>query len=387
MATLIVAGLSARIMAEAASQDGWDVVALDAFGDTDTRRCAAAWHAIGQPDGMGVSPERTRRALAQFAADAEVIGWVAGSGFEGLSRWLADTPLPLIGTPPAALQRLRDPLCWFTALQDLALPCPDSRLQPPAQPRGWLCKSLHACGGSHVRPASEQDTPAPGRYWQRWHPGQAMSTLFLAHAAGTVCLGHNLQDSRPGQLGEAPCPWLYQGAIGPVSLPTSVDHALRHAIQALTHHFGLRGLCSLDFLLDGESIRLLEVNARPTATWPLYAEAGPLMSAHVAASLAQPLPALQTPLTPSGLTTLFTSRPLQITSAVHDALLQRPWVHDIPEPGTRLTAHMPLCTLSAQGSHPAEVRARLSARRDTLQRHLATLPSTGPFHVSPAPHS
>lgn len=202
-----------------------------------------------------------------------------------------------------------------------------------------------------------------------------------------MCLGHNLQDSRPGQLGEAPCPWLYQGAIGPVSLPMSVDHALRHAIQALTHHFGLRGLCSLDFLLDGESIRLLEINARPTATWPLYAEAGPLMSAHVAASLAQPLPALQKPLTPSGLTTLFTSRPLQITSAVHDALLQRPWVHDIPEPGTRLTAHMPLCTLSAQGSHPAEVRARLSARRDTLQRHLATLPSTGPFHVSPAPHA
>jgi predicted ATP-grasp superfamily ATP-dependent carboligase len=387
VATLIVAGLSARTMAEAASREGWNVIALDAFGDTDTRRCAAAWHAIGQPDGTGVSLERTRQALAHHAGDADVIGWVAGSGFEGLSRWLVDTPLPLIGTPPAALQRLRDPLCWFTALHDLTLPHPDSSPHPPTQPRGWLCKSLHACGGSHVRPATVQDTPAPGRYWQRWHPGQPMSTLFLAHAEGTVCLGHNVQDNRPGQLGEAPCPWLYQGAIGPVSLPTRVDHALRQATQALRHHFGLRGLCSLDFLLDGESICLLEVNARPTATWPLYAEAGPLMTAHVAASLGQPLPPLQTPRIPAGLTTLFTSRPLHISSAVHEVLVQRPWVHDIPEPGTRLPAHMPLCTLSAQGGHPTEVRARLSARRDTLQRHLATLPSTGPIHVSHAPHT
>ena len=38
--TLVVAGISARIMAESARQGGWRVVALDLFGDLDTRRAS-----------------------------------------------------------------------------------------------------------------------------------------------------------------------------------------------------------------------------------------------------------------------------------------------------------------------------------------------------------
>ena len=41
--TLVVAGTSARAMAESARQGGWRVLAMDLFGDLDTRRASARW--------------------------------------------------------------------------------------------------------------------------------------------------------------------------------------------------------------------------------------------------------------------------------------------------------------------------------------------------------
>jgi len=40
--TIAVAALSARMMAEASARDGFDVVALDLFGDADTREAWAS---------------------------------------------------------------------------------------------------------------------------------------------------------------------------------------------------------------------------------------------------------------------------------------------------------------------------------------------------------
>lgn len=47
MQTIAVAAISARAMAEAAASDGFKVVALDLFGDVDTRRAASRWMPIG----------------------------------------------------------------------------------------------------------------------------------------------------------------------------------------------------------------------------------------------------------------------------------------------------------------------------------------------------
>ncbi|MGE5117528.1 MAG: hypothetical protein ACM3N6_13665, partial [Betaproteobacteria bacterium] len=49
MPRLAVAAASARMLAEAAAREGFEVVALDCFGDQDTRRASRSWHDIATP--------------------------------------------------------------------------------------------------------------------------------------------------------------------------------------------------------------------------------------------------------------------------------------------------------------------------------------------------
>ena len=48
MATLVIVGLTARLMAESAARAGWKVLAMDAFGDLDTQRVSQAWTAASK---------------------------------------------------------------------------------------------------------------------------------------------------------------------------------------------------------------------------------------------------------------------------------------------------------------------------------------------------
>ena len=113
---LVVAAISARMMAEAAARDGFEVVALDLFGDADTRR-AADWRPIGGPSALRINTARTLAALRELAARGDVAGWVAGSGFEGLPHLLAHGArlLPLLGTAAADVRRLRDAATFFAS--------------------------------------------------------------------------------------------------------------------------------------------------------------------------------------------------------------------------------------------------------------------------------
>ena len=80
--SLAVAGLSARLMAEAAAADGFEVLALDLFGDADTCAAATRWFGIGEPAQMRIDGARLLSALEVLARRGDVLGWVSGSGFE-----------------------------------------------------------------------------------------------------------------------------------------------------------------------------------------------------------------------------------------------------------------------------------------------------------------
>src|SRR5438270_12333970 len=97
--TLVVAGLSARMLAESARRAGWRVIALDLFGDVETRASVDDWHQIGDPATLRLDPARTYAALQRAASLPGAMGWVAGSGFESCPQLLqAPFPrLPLLG--------------------------------------------------------------------------------------------------------------------------------------------------------------------------------------------------------------------------------------------------------------------------------------------------
>jgi predicted ATP-grasp superfamily ATP-dependent carboligase len=161
-------------------------------------------------------------------------------------------------------------------------------------------------------------------------------------------------------------PFVYHGAIGPVTdLPAHVPVALARAVDALADAFQLRGLGSLDVLVDGDTIRVLELNPRPTATLALYDADMPrgLVLQHVEACKARlpdaPLPIRSTRV--RGESTVFTAQRCRIQPA-HVSALTHLGCHDIPQPGTDVPAGAPLCTVAAHDTTVTHVDEQLATR-------------------------
>ncbi len=374
MTTLAVAGLSARLMAEAAVSDGFEVVALDLFGDVDTCAAASRWFGIGEPARLQIDGGRVLATLALLARQGGVVGWVAGGGFEGRCALLARGAevLPLIGTTPEAVARLRDPAKFFAFLDEHAIEHPPVRLSPAADGSAWLLKDFHGSGGWHIRRAvpGQPESLAPGQYLQRECAGQPMSATFVANGSAVRLLGVNQQIVCA--LGASP--YAFRGVIGPLPVAGGVLLRLQTILRTLAEGMALRGLASLDFLLDADRVRVLEVNPRPPASLALYPHWQP-MAAHVRACLHGDLPAPPAVCAVvRGHEIVFAPQPVRLGLPMASALAALPDTHDLPAAGQQFAAGDPLCSVSASGRSAAEVLGRLQARRDTLVRSLETTP-------------
>ena len=379
MARIAVAAQSARALAEAAQRDGHEVLALDLFGDRDTRAAASlGWVCIGEGASLRIDAERFLLALAD-AAEHGTDAWVFGSGFDGQPELLARGAgiLPLWGATPGAVAACRDPQRFFAALQGYGMAHPSVRYRRPEWPEGWLLKDGHACGGWHVRRAKvdDQDPPAPGQYWQCEMPGQPMSMTLLADGQRALVLGVNAQQVTAWR-GH---PHVFVGVAGPVSLPGRLGTALQGIADRLMNHFGLRGLCGVDFLRQGEDILVLELNPRPPASVALYGRAGGVFNAHIAACLHARLPSGEEAVALRGddqvhaLRYVLARRPLPLTASRLALLEAWPGVHDVPLDTMALADGDPVCTLSASGHEMKNLVQHLHGAGEQL---LNTLEST-----------
>ena len=371
--SLILAGVSVRLMAESARRAGYEVVALDAFGDRDTRQAAMAWHDISSGQGARLDGAPVLAMLGALRRQRpELLGWVAGTGFEALPEVLAQGTdlLPLLGTPPAAQAALRDHGRFFSALVGLGLPHPATQMQRPGAPAGWLYKDFGSSGGWQVRAAEAAPvSPPPLAHYQRYAPGEPMSCLFVANGLAVCVLGHQHQVVAP--LGGRPCVW--RGVIGPVAVPAAAQAVLDRALAALVPHFGLRGLASLDYLLDGDTVQLLECNPRPSASMALYdgGDGPPLMAAHVHACLQGHLPRPQASQGPvRGTHLVFAERAVTLDAGMLARLQESGWCHDLAAGPVRVGMHEPVCTVTAQAHDVAAVRGLLAARVLQVQAWL-----------------
>ena len=378
MAVLAVAAISARMLAEAAARDGYGVVALDLFGDADTRRVSQRWQSIGAAGSLQIDGARVLDALRELARESgdTVAGWIPGSGFEGRPDLLdaGAKLLPLIGTPADAMRRVRDPGEFFAALSAHGIAHPPVRFDAPADTEGWLMKDASGCGGWHIRHAAAAcgATAVPASAWlyfQREMPGVPMSATFIANGSEAMLLGINELIVRP--FGAHP--YVYGGCIGPVSVPADLAQRIGEAVRTLTVGFGLRGWCSLDFMRDGDKLGVLEVNPRPPASLALYARPG-LIDAQLRACLhgELPLPAAFTPSQVAGNEIVYARHQLTLDEIAAQHLAHRPDVHDVPIAGAQFEAGDPICSLSAVGDRTEQVRAALHAARLALLNTLET---------------
>ena len=398
MTVLAVAALSARVLAEAASEEGFDVVALDVFGDADTRRACSQWLSIAEPGGLQLDAAHLLSALEMLARRGDVAGWIAGSGFDGrpdlLERGAA--LLPLIGTSADAVRRVRDPEAFFGFLAAEGIPHPPVQMTAPADGAGWLVKDAHGCGGWHIRRVSLQShgdppevaAPVPAHhYFQREMRGEPMSATFIANGREARVLGFNQLLVRP--FGTRP--FVFCGVLGPVPLPAWVAEQVGDAVGSVAAAFSLRGLGSLDFMLDGTAFGVLEVNPRPPASLALYRQRsgqaasqwapGGVVSAHLRACVRGELPPapagagddVANPAV-AGTEIVFAPRTTHLDAAAAARLAGFAACHDLPAGATRFEAGDPVCSVTASGPDAARVCALLARGRDAVHQLLETHP-------------
>jgi len=374
---VIVAGLSARMMAESAVQAGLRAIALDVFGDADTRHACYHWEPLGCPGEWRIDAERLLAALQRLRDTRGLLGWIAGSGFEDRPELLeaAGEIVPLLGNGAATVRTVKDPSSFFRLLDALGVPHPATRLLAPHSHEGWLVKRIGGTGGWHIRPmaeatgASAGDTSAGQCYYQRHTAGQSMSALFVADGSGARIAGISRQHAAAPQA----YGFLFVGASGPAPLAPTLVARLRDMVEVIVRETGLVGLNSIDFLLDGEDLSVLEVNPRPSATMALHAEAFPrgLLHAHLQACQGMlPAPQPRRAGGVRGFRTVFSPRALHVGAALAADLLCAGWCHDIPPPGASVEAGDPLCTVSAQGLTVAAVETALQDRLAQIHHRL-----------------
>src|SRR5260370_2624629 len=168
-----------------------------------------------------------------------------------------------------------------------------------------------------------------------------MSALFVGARGKASVIGFAEQPS----LAAGSRPFLHTGWVGVADLPPQVMADITAAIGAIVANTELVGLNSIDFLLDGDTFEVLEINARPSSTMTLYEIASPeawprgLIAWHLDACLSVRLPPTPLPATglKAGQRVLFAPPGFVVSRPFTPPCFSPPAPHDHPHPRTPLT--------------------------------------------------
>src|SRR6266699_7308744 len=179
MTRVLIAGVSSRGFAESAARAGYDVRAVDGFGDLDLRARA---HVVRVARSGGRFSSRAAVAAAR-GLEADVVCYVGSLENHPRAVGALSAGRTLWGNRPAVLAAVRDPVRLARALRAEGLPTPAVRVTAPrvrTATRGrWLVKPRASGGGSGVTPWRGGPLPR-GSYLQQRVTGIAGSIVFAA---------------------------------------------------------------------------------------------------------------------------------------------------------------------------------------------------------------
>jgi predicted ATP-grasp superfamily ATP-dependent carboligase len=369
---VLVAGVSARALAESAARAGFDVVALDAFADRDQHPAVRAF-SVSRDFHLAFSA--TAAARAARALDCDAVAFA--SPFENHVRAVGALARGrrLWGNAPSTLRAVRDPVRLATTLRRHGLAAPAVRVGPAARGQ-WLVKPI-ASGGGHRVQRWRGGAPLPrGCCLQQFLDGIPGSVVFVAARRRAVPLGMSRQlvgDGRFGAAGFRYC--------GSVLAPIGDRQFLRGArmLQSacavavfVAREFDLVGLNAIDFIARDGVAHPIEVNPRWSASMELVERAFGVgaFAAHARACADGVLPRFD-------LSAAFRHLSRAVGKAIvfaredlvagdTSSWLSRDDVRDVPNRGDRIRAGHPICTVFAAGRDSTECEAGLVSAADWI---------------------
>jgi predicted ATP-grasp superfamily ATP-dependent carboligase len=359
---LVVAGVTTRALALSAARAGWNVTAVDAFGDLDLR---AGVRVIALPRGdRPFDPAAAALAARDVPADAAAYT----SSFENHPAAVAALTKDrrLLGNPPHVLERVRDPFLLMRVLRRAGIEVPETRATPPrdvAPRQRWLLKPRRS-GGGHGTSIWRPGLPV-GRqhYLQERVAGIVGSVTFLADGHRALVLGISRQligEREFGGRGFRYCGSLLgRGCFD--EEPALLDRASAMA-EVVTREFGLTGLNGIDFVARDGVPWPIEVNPRYSASMELLERAGDmsLFTLHADACGGRlPAAPAAAPRRVHGKAIVFARR--GITAGDTRGWLRDVTIADVPQPGERIPRGRPICTVFASAPSESGCRDALAA--------------------------
>jgi uncharacterized protein len=370
---ILLVSVSARMLAELATREGHEVIAVDRFGDLDLRRLCQSVSIRRDLGGRG--------GMAELVAAAEAIPArrvVYGAGLENRPDLVArlGAGRTLLGCDPETLRRVRDPAPLGASLRAAGLAYPATFAAAEAASRAdrarrWLRKPVRGGGGRGVREWRGGRLAGDVVVQERIR-GLPCSAAAVADGRAATLLGVTEQLVGRRGLGARGFQWC--GNVAPPRLPAAERRALRAAARAICAHlaraFGLRGVFGVDLVWDGERAWVVEVNPRPVASLEVLDAAHGVRSfaAHLDACAGQ-LPAeREAGATAAGKAIVYAAEDVRMPDT-------RDWpergIRDVPHPGEAIAARRPVCTLVATGPSPEDVLAELEDRAAALHLDLS----------------
>jgi predicted ATP-grasp superfamily ATP-dependent carboligase len=369
---VLIVGASTRALAQSAARAGFQVRAVDAYGDRDLVACAATI-ALGRDLGRPWSATAAVRVAARVRAAA--VAYV--SNLENHPRAVARlaSSRQLWGNPPTILRQTRDPFQVAAALGQRGIPVPEVRATPAQENdgRAWLLKPRNSGGGHGIRHWKAGDNVAHSMYLQQHIDGVPGSITFVADGRRAVPLGLSLQLVGEPAFGVAA--FRYCGSLlcgGPALFPR--EAALRQAAENLaatvTESFELVGVNGIDFIARDGTPWLVEINPRYSASMELVErEHGVSIFGLHAGACRGTLPA-RTPYCRHlgqvpGKAIVYAPE----AGAVESNSIWEPGaVADIPHAGERIPTGKPICTVFAKGSSGTDCLETLAVQAAAVYR-------------------
>ena len=134
---IFIAAISSRPYVKAATEAGFEVIAIDAFADDDTKRLAQTTHLLACEDHQFNAAQLL--SLLDGLDLTHVIGFCYGAGFESTPEILAQVSqrVRLLGNMAETVRACKIPLlCWVYAIPYLC----HFRLSR------WIARKMHKAG-------------------------------------------------------------------------------------------------------------------------------------------------------------------------------------------------------------------------------------------------
>ena len=353
---VLIIGRSVSMLAKAAREAGFKPLVIDAYGDVDTRLAAEAFCRLHYR-GMMIDIGRLHADLISLERlyGSAPICW--GSGWEASGHLLCALACrySLLGSSPLALLALARP-GWYESQGEGNFAKHDFGLTPTG--RQYLVKDRRRAGGHGVGFGSGERFLSAARFRQQFIKGKSISMTCLAGPDGVAVIGW----SDHVELQTSPR-FLFRHSAVISRMPPPVSESLSHAIERAAKDLRLFGLFGVDFILrNDESLTIVEINPRPTASVPLHLEMGVAFRLHVDPSLWTKVSPVAFPRRLRGAAVVYADIPIRLPKKLNWPT----WASDVPSESRVYANGEPLCSIRAEAGSGEAVKRLLNDRLEEL---------------------